>query len=169
MKSFCKLDLNNLRYTEVYELENGQNRVDLREWGREGDTEFPTKKGISLKLDIFKSLELSLDMIDSALQNKEDLQYHMGSNIFCTVKKDSPCVDIRQYWRPPNQKELVPTKKGLCLRPVEYRTLKSRVSELHKVIPELQTLVPCFLREDHMNQLGMLQCSNCNPLEYESW
>ena len=38
MKSFCKLDLNNLRYTEVYELENGQKRVDLREWGREGDT-----------------------------------------------------------------------------------------------------------------------------------
>ena len=52
---YKKTKYNNLRYTEVYELENGQKRVDLREWGREGDTEFPTKKGISLKLDIFKS------------------------------------------------------------------------------------------------------------------
>ena len=75
-------------------------------------------------------------MIDSASQKKEDLQYHMGSNIFCTVKKDSLCVDIRLYWRPPNQKELEPTKKGQCLRPVEYITLKSVVSDLHNVIPE---------------------------------
>ena len=127
---FCKCDLDNLRYTEVYELENGQKRVDLREWGR--GQRVSNEEG----LDIIKSLELSLDMIDSASQKKEDLQYHMGSNIFCTVKKDSPCVDIRLYWRPPNQKELEPTKKGQCLRPVEYITLKSVVSDLHNVIPE---------------------------------
>ena len=66
-------------------------------------------------LDIIKSLELSLDMIDSASQKKEDVQYHMGSNIFGTVKKDSLCVDIRLYWRPPTKKNLnQPRKVNAC-------------------------------------------------------
>ena len=52
MNYFCKLDLDNLRYTEVYELENGQKRVDLREWGR--GHRVSNEEG----LDIIKSFEL---------------------------------------------------------------------------------------------------------------
>lgn len=109
-------------------------------------------------------------MIDTALSKKEELNYHIGSNVFCTIQQDNPCVNIRQYWRPTDKEiMIVPTKRGLCLRPVEYRALKSHIAEIEKVIPELESLVPCFSRDDHMNQLGMLQCSTCNPLEYEEW
>lgn len=108
-------------------------------------------------------------MIDTALSKKEELNYHIGSNVFCTIQQGYPCVNIRQYWRPPGNETLVPTKRGLCLRPVEYRALKSHIAEIEKVIPKLQSLVPCFLRDDHMNQQGMLQCPTCNPLEYMNW
>lgn len=164
--SCCKLALENDRFIEVYTTKNNEKRVDLREWKTD---RYATKKGISLRLDLFKTFTLALDMIDTALNNNEDLHYHMGSNIFCSVQKDNPCVNIRQYWKPPNTDILVPTKKGLCLRPVEYKTLKNCVAEIEKVVPELESLVPCFLREDHMNQLGMLRCPTCNPLEYVNW
>ena len=67
------------------------------------------------------------------------------------------CVDIRQYWKP--QEELVPTKKGICLRPSEYDRLKELLPEIGNTLPELSAVVSCFLQSDHMNQLGALQCS----------
>lgn len=32
---------------------------------------------------------MALDMVDNALNKNEELHYHMGSNIFCTIKKDN--------------------------------------------------------------------------------
>lgn len=40
--------------------------------------------------------ELAFDMIDTALSKKEELNYHMGSNIFCMIQQDNLCVDNRQ-------------------------------------------------------------------------
>lgn len=108
-------------------------------------------------------------MTDKSLSKKEELNYHIGSNIFCMIQQENPCADIRQYWRPPDKEMLVPTRKGLCLQPVEHRALKSHKAEIEKVIPELESLVPCFNRDDHMNQLGMLRYRTSNPLEYVNW
>ena len=65
---------------------------------------------------------------------------------FIVLSPRAACMDIRQYWKP--QEEVVPTKKGLCLRS--------------------QEVVPCYVQSDHMNQLGALQCSECNPNDYET-
>lgn len=116
-------------------------RVDIREWKNDW---YATKKGISLNQNLLKTFSLALDMIDTALSKKEELNYHIGSNVFCTIQQGNPCVNIRQYWRPPGNETLVPTKRGLCLRPVEYRALKFHIAEIEKVIPKLQSLVPCF-------------------------
>lgn len=62
---------------------------------------------------------------------------------------------------------LVPTKKGLCPRPVECRALKSHITKIKEVIPELELPVPCFMCDDNMNQLGMLRSRN--PLKYVNW
>lgn len=72
-------------------------------------------------------------MIDAALSKKEGLNYHMDSNIFCMIEQYNP-MDIRQYWRPPDKEMFVPTKKGLCLRSVEYRALKSHIAEIEQVL-----------------------------------
>ena len=64
---------------------------------------------------------------------------------------------------------MVPTKKGLCLRPLEYSALKELLPEIGKVLPELDASVPCYMQSDHMNQLGALQCSECSPNDYENW
>ena len=62
-----------------------------------------------------------------------------------------------------------PPRRGICLRPAEYVNLKSHVSKLEKEVPQLETIVPCFMRDDHQNQLGMFRCPTYNPLEYENW
>ena len=75
-------------------------------------------------------------------------------------------MDISQYWKP--QEEVVPTKKGLCLRPLEFIAVKELVPEIGRALPELDGVVPCNMQSNHMNQLVALQC-----LEYcnlnENW
>ena len=66
--------------------------------------------------------------VDQALDEKREYAIHVGGNVYATVKASVICVDIRQHWLPPNQTEVVPTKKGKTLRPGEYDKLKDVVS-----------------------------------------
>lgn len=108
--SCCKLALGNDRFVEVFSTKDNEKRVDLSEWKNDW---YATKKGISLNQNLFKTFSLALDMIDTALSKKEELNYHIGSNVFCMIQQGNPCVNIRQYWRPPGKETLVPTKRGL--------------------------------------------------------
>ena len=65
-------------------------------------------------------------------------------------------MDIRQYWKP--QEEVVPTKKGLCLRPLEDIAIKELVTEIGRALPKKDGVVPCYVQSNHMNQLWTLQC-----------
>lgn len=85
-------------------------------------------------------------MVDIALNKDEDLHYHIGGNIFITVRSCNPCVDLRKNWKPENGKTLVPTKKWIFLRLIEHSTLKSHASTLDKEVPKLETILPCFVR-----------------------
>ena len=155
-------ELGNQRYVNVCKWK-GEKRVDLREW----DGNKPTKKGISLPLIHWKCLVDCLIDVDDAIKSGEGYRNHLGGNVFCTVKERNPCVDIRQHWKPKN--DVVPCKKGLCLRPSEYEALKNRVPDIIQTLPELDSMVLCMFREDHMNQLGALQCPECNPNDFVNW
>ena len=100
-------------------------------------------------------------------REKELYQSPRGQHIYCTVTEGNPCMDIRQYWKPKD--EVIPTKKGLCLRPIEYSVLKELIPEIGTTLPELDAVVPCYMQSDHMNQLGALQCSECNPNDFANW
>lgn len=154
--------MGNDRYVQVCEW-NGELRVDLREWSRDK----PTKKGISLTLMRWKNFLDLLDHVNEALKNKRAYHCHLGGNVNCNVTENSVYVDLRQYWKP--AEEVVPSKKGLCLRPGEFSRLKELLLEINRTIPELDTVVPCYLKIDHMNQLGMLRCSECNPDNFTNW
>lgn len=69
----CILELGNERNIQTCTLRNGERGVDIREWKSTENRQFPTKKGISLNLKLFKTLTLSIDSIDTALAMKEDL------------------------------------------------------------------------------------------------
>ena len=73
-----------------------------------------TKKGISLKLHNVKILSNLIEDITESLGNNVERKWHLGNNIYVSIREDNPCVDIRQYWRPPEKEDSVPTKKDLC-------------------------------------------------------
>ena len=160
--SSCRFSLGNDRFIEVTEWK-GELRVELREW----KDDKPTKKGISLTLISWKNWVDYLEFADQARTAKQNYKSHLGGNVYCTITEGSPCMDIRQYWKP--QDEVVPTKKELCLRPQEYIAVKELVTEIGRALTELDRVVPCYVQSNHMNQLGALRCSECNPNDYENW
>lgn len=80
------------------------------------------------------------------MNKDEDLHYHIGGNIFITVRSGIPCVDLRKNWKTENGENLEPTKKEIRLRLIEDSTLKSHASSLQKEVPQLETIQPCFVR-----------------------
>ena len=115
----------------------------------------------------WKNLVNQLEFEEKALHEKKSFGNHIGGNVYCTVAENGVCVDIRQYWKP--EEEVIPTKKGICLRPSEYVRMKELLPETGNALSELNLVVPCFLQCDHMNQLGALQSSECNPNDFYNW
>ena len=133
--SRCRFSLGNDRFIEVTEWK-GELRVDLREW----KDDKPTKKGISLTLMQWKNWVDYLEYADQAWTEKQNYKSHLGGNVYCTITEGSACMDIRQYWKP--QEEVIPTKKGLYLRPLEYIAVKELLTEIGRALPELDGSYP---------------------------
>ena len=131
--------------------------------------EGPHEKGDQSPLHRWKLLANNMDFVDQALDEKREYATHLGGNVYATIGTNSVCVDIRQHWLPPNQTEVVPTKKGITLRPGEYAKLKDVASVICDFVPELNSVVPCPYRSDYMNQLGFLSCPECNPDHCAEW
>jgi hypothetical protein len=121
------------------------------------------KKGIPLTLGRWKIWAESTEAIDEALSKCSAYSLHLVGNVYCTVSELGVCVDIRQYWSPPDHDGVVPTKRGICPRPGEYTKLKEAMSSIGECVPELNGVVPCYLQSNHQNQLGYLQCAECSP------
>ena len=156
------LFLGNDRYLQVVEWK-GELRVGMREW----KGVIATKKGISLNLMQYKNLTDIIEDIKEARTKNQEYKYHLGNDVYVTVTQNNPCVDIRQFWKP--HSDLVPTRKGLCLRPSEYEAFKTAVPDIDKQVPEMEYTTPCYMQEDHANQEGFLRCKTCNPDGYEQW
>ena len=75
------------------------------------------EKGNQSPLQRWKMLDNNMDFVVQALDEKREYATHLGGNVYASVKASGICVDIRQHWLPPNQTEVVPTKKGITLRP----------------------------------------------------
>ena len=164
----CNIELGNNRFVQATEWKD-EIRIDVREWEIKDGKQIPTKKGISLPLHRWKMLVDSLEFLDQALNEKREYATHLGRNVYASVKVSGICVDLRQHWLPPNQTEVGPTKKGITLRPGEYAKLKDVASVICDFVPELNLVVPCPYRSDHINQLGFLSCSECNPDHCAEW
>jgi hypothetical protein len=88
-------------YLELTEW-NGSKRVDLRFWK---DDTVPTKEGVSLHLDQWKTLCNMSDVTDdlrTRVIEKEPVEwrYHIGNDVFVTIKAPFPFVHTRKHFIP---------------------------------------------------------------------
>jgi len=58
-----------------------------------------------------------------------------------------------------------PMRRGLALRLHEWMDMKKIIENVDSEYYELGTALPCYLRESRQNQIGALECSECNPFK----
>jgi hypothetical protein len=156
MSDHCKLELGNVRFVRECYWKN-EIAIDISEY----ESNIPTKKGIRLPLGRWKIWEESTEAVDDALSKGSTYSLHLGGSVYCKVAEHGVCIDIHQYWSPPNQDGVISTKREICPRPSEYRALKNSMSIIEGYVPEVNGVVPCYIHQQ--NQLEYLQCPGCNP------
>ena len=119
-----------------------------------------TKKNAALNFQKWMKLGYIIDEIDAAVSkvssdNKDvvvNLHKDIGENWYVSVSSKVYCVDIRKFYKADDQ--LKPSKQGIGLRFREWNKLKEAVQKIHTDRPDIATVVPCYLSEDHQNQEG---------------
>lgn len=164
--SQCFIEIGPKRFVKNTVFRDEQ-RIDIREYS--GLAGFPTKKGISLKLYNWVDLVSWADSIEAkvielvrGLTVKQ--KWHLGSNIFASIDSEfNNCIDIRQWFLPEGENDVMPTKKGIALPISQWHNLRDTIGPMEKFIPELAQLEPCNLSDDHKNEIGFLRCNHCSP------
>jgi len=148
----------------------GKVYVHIRKYSVQEEQKYPTKAGAGLSLIRWKTFENIFPNIRNSLDlNEDEYKAHIGGNWYVTVSPEFSNVDIRQFWLPPGENEVVATRKGISISKSEFRKLESLVEDLKRAVPELEEVQLCLAREDHQNQLGVLRCQECNPTDFHNW
>ena len=117
----CNIELGNNRFVHAgLRMERWNphwyQKMELPQWEK-----IPTRKGIIHPFQRWKMLLDSFRLLDQLFSENRQNKSHLGGNVFVTIHPNNVCVDIRQHnWLPPNQSNVVLTKKGITLRPTEY-------------------------------------------------
>ena len=117
-------------------------------------------KYAALTLQRFAKIVHSLPAIEDAVtklkQNVELVNFrrHIGGPWHVSVTTGYHCVDIRQFFM--IDEELKPTRIGMALRLSEWEQFKTAIDEIHRIRPDIAAVVPCYLQDDHNNQMGEL-------------
>jgi len=93
------------------------------------------------------------------------LWQHIGGAHYVSVTSGYRCVDFRMWYQPYGSKDgdIKSTKRGVALRFDEWSHLCTLVDTINTAYPSLASALPCYYDDDHMNQMGWLNCSECHP------
>ena len=157
-----------------------QLRINIRQF--DGCGKLPlSKKGASLTLSRWVILKNLRERIDDvlctnrralAIPNPEDtsqidavipksLWEHLGGNVYVQINTGGTHLDLRRWWHPHPCAELTPTRTGIILNYDQWRNLKHCFTLMPEIIPEVETVIPCF--QSHSSEELLIQCLECNP------
>ena len=90
--------------------------------------------------------------------------HHIGGAYYASVNSGYRCVNLRKWIQHLDSAgDIKPTKKGVSLRLDEWSSLRNLVDVVNKMYTTLDSAQPCYYGDDHMNQLGWLNCTECHP------
>ena len=100
-----------------------------------------------------------------SLRAGESVSYkqHIGGGYYVSITSGFYCVDIRKFFVPYGETDVKPTRRGIALRLWEWEDMKKIIDTINNAYPTLGTALPCYLGNDHLNQMGALQCTECYP------
>lgn len=158
-------DLGSERNVKIYEHNTNVEETinDVRLF----DDDEPTEKGRSMSLSRWRILCDSIEIIDKNLEDVKkdkdvDYRLHLRGNVHVSVTSPYRSINIRKFNFMRNvesgKKTLYLTREGVSLRIPEWAKLKNNLSEINCHLPvELDSVVPCYARQDHSNQMAMLE------------
>ena len=118
----------------VYSQFKGRPLIHVREYESNGIGDYPTKKGVCLSPERLNTLRSKIDEIDERLKDRKTLKFHLGEGIYVSVDNG---IDLRGFWIPEGQTEMVPTKRGIYLPATQWNSLKEKISHLLSIYPDL--------------------------------
>jgi hypothetical protein len=71
-------------------------------------------------------------------------RYHIGDDVFVTIKAPYVCVHIRKHFIPTSEWTYRPIKRGVALHVGEWKELKKTIPLLEEREPKLRQLVPLY-------------------------
>ena len=93
----------------------------------------------------------------------------IGGGYYISITSGFYCIDFRKFFLPYGETETKPTRHGIAFRIREWEEMKRIVDAINTRYQSLGTALPCYIGDDHLNQIGALQCRDCYPfstLEY---
>ena len=99
---------------------------------------------------------------------KEEAIIHLGGPMYLHACATCKTVTIAKCWL---SLDGVSPRNGdvsISLTQKEWNNLCDLLHDIAKAM-DLCDVVPCYLDEDHQNQLGMLKCAECNPFNFLDW
>ena len=168
-----------LEPTEVhfrYELGTTERRVTLSKCA---DSDVITlvhaSKIVTLNYSRWKMISMMVSEINETLEaalKSEDISFrrHLGGNVYLSVSKKFPFVDLRKFFYPKDQLQITPyaTRRGIALRAKEWSKLSKLIPHIDRIL-KMDSFIPCFLSDHHQAQMGALTCSECNPFNYDMY
>ena len=114
----------------------------------------------------------SLTEINIAVQQLDEvgrevkLWSHIGCGHYVSVTSGFRCVDFRKWLQPRDQKDPKPTRKGIALNLDQWVRMRKIVKAINNDHPVLAVALPCYMQDDHQNQMGAFECRECYPYHY---
>jgi len=87
--------------------------------------------------------------------------FHVGGGYYISVTSGLQCVDLRRFYMMDGK--LILTREGVALRLYEWADLCTLIPTITEGNSKLGTAVPCYMEQDHQDQLKTLNCKECNP------
>ena len=157
-----------------YELGTTERRVTLSKCA---DSDVITivnaSKIVTLNYSRWKMISMMVseinDTLEAALKTEDiSLKQHLGGNVYLSVSKKFPFVDLRKFFYPKDQITPYATRRGIALRAKEWSKLSKLIPHIDRIL-KMDSFIPCFLSDHHQNQMGALACSECNPFNYDMY
>lgn len=73
-----------------------------------------------------------------------DETWYLGSNLYATAFKEYPLLDLRHYWKPNPNGNMVSTTKGVKLNRQKLENLKNATLAIQDFIPKGSAEYPCL-------------------------
>jgi len=108
------------------------------------------------------------DLVKALDGNKKNVDFrrHIGGGRYESVTSGILYVDFRKFFCSSGTDEIKPKQSGVAPRVHEWWKFVEIIKFIDDTYPALSTTLPCYTGDgDHLNQLGALQCPECNPFE----